>query len=194
MLSRCGTSAADERARAVHRRLSRDDACKISADFDKSEGRMGGPGSSRWRGHTIRETVERSIPLDTSILLDADLRSGAEVTLTWGVPFLAWQPQAVAWMADGILHLRLVRAPTWEQAVEISEAPRGFGRTLYYRCRGQSRSCGRRVSTLYWPIFRAPGFLCRSCHQLAYESQRMGHKKRGADAELQRTRAARGWT
>jgi hypothetical protein len=71
-----------------------------------------------------------------------------------------------------------------------------LGVALYYRCPGPG-SCDRRVSTLYWPIFRAPGFLGRSCHRLADESQRIRHKERSFDAAKfadSMTERPRGWT
>ncbi len=139
-----------------------------------SDDLMGGRDSTRWRGYLARETVERSLALNATVLSNLSLRSGEPLVVSWQTAFLAWRPMVrVMLLAPDMLRVEQQSwPPTWTDCIGVEDATTSVGVRRYFRCPGATRPCERRATSLYWPIFRTYGFRCRQCHRLAYASQR----------------------
>ena len=134
---------------------------------------MGGPGSGnryRWGAKTSTDACDR---LDlASIAREGWLRPGGSGTVRW------WRGEretsSIGWAVDGeagiATALELHYAVDGEEVryrVPIAWTPCHFGgQRPWFVCPGEG--CGRRVGVLYGRRF----FLCRGCHDLAYESTR----------------------
>jgi hypothetical protein len=136
---------------------------------------LGGPGSGRWYGWHTKDTVERCRCLAVRDWQRRGLMcSGRRFSWRW-------------WNGDGqqvasinvqvqrgrvILSSRVRRGSEDGQDIEEpvpflwTGCPYG-GQPAWRQCPGWG--CGRRVAKLYWG---SRYFLCRSCHDLVYESQR----------------------
>lgn len=134
---------------------------------------MGGPGSGNWYRWNSRDTTDGYQRLDIrDIHRERLLVSGSSGTSRW------WrgerQTGSISWWtrSDDELVTALTLAYTvageslWYQ-VPVAWTPCNYGgRRPWFRCPG--KSCGRRVAVLYGGKY----FLCRHCHDLAYESTR----------------------
>lgn len=144
---------------------------------------MGGPGSTRWRGHPRKPRVEDALCLD---LLEPGFRAHLECERVEGS--IEWRDPdtetLVGWTAfrlappgsDGTRNLVLDRTgdPCEPKQVVILEPVQvGFSTRIYAQC---PDGCGRRARKL----FERPDdgqFLCQSCAGLQYTSAQQ-HDKR----------------
>lgn len=140
---------------------------------------MGGPGSTRWRGHQKARLVEQAYRLDVRQLIAIGV-IGPD----------SWTDQLLTWDEDGAAVLLQVRVHDRDGGVGIIHHtgpddrevrnhvwlhfPPG-DRPCWFRCPGLGEEeCDARVRVLYLP----PGeqrFACRRCHGLTYRS-RQQHK------------------
>ena len=144
---------------------------------------MGGPGSTRWRGHAPKPLVEEARGLD---LFDPQWREALRQPRASGT--IEWtRPPSAAPLGRVDFHLSPIdedgtRTLAFDftgdpcepyQVVTLERSRVGFSERWYARCPGE---CGERARKLYW----VPGqleFACRRCAGLQYASAQQ-HDKR----------------
>lgn len=136
---------------------------------------MGGYGSGRWRCHTPRETVDRSLTLDANqLMLRGIVRAGADGggVLRCGEGGLRYHV-TTGNDSGGLAIVYGVEGQVIAQRIDLeSSRPPLGGLRWWFLC--PLTDCGRRVVTLHLP----PGqsrFACRSCHDLTYASCQAAH-------------------
>ena len=148
---------------------------------------MGGYGSSRWRHHLKKVTVEDALVLDmTTFKGTLSHGPGRAGVLIWS------RGGAVCFTifvsvedVDGDLAVRLsysrgrgeTARPVDYLVPVVATTPHFGGRRWYFRCPivVNGRMCRRRTMKLYLP----PGglvFGCRKCHDLTYTSSQESHR------------------
>ena len=154
---------------------------------------MGGYGSTRWRGHYKKDTIDDCLSLSIyelkrdELLVPGQFRLGSWV---WRNTYSQEKRASVNYelsLRNGASYLRLYYTQTsaWTQEktdvdykVPIVTAPCNFGGYRYWficPLTANGRYCGRRVGKLYL----APGsryFACRHCHDLTYRSSQESDK------------------
>ncbi|MEM6529860.1 MAG: hypothetical protein AAF653_16290 [Chloroflexota bacterium] len=137
---------------------------------------MGGYGSSRWKNHQKKRTVESCFTLDVQTFIrdvvghDAfTSRETMRGSIIWRYTHGGERATSVRYVlqwGDDLPTIRLKyhRAGIWNvDVIAFARIQPGFGGVRYYfRCPG----CGRRVSTLHF--FAGENFRCRKCHNLTY--------------------------
>lgn len=146
---------------------------------------MGGFGSGNHDRRSSKATVEACLTLDIRLLQRKGwLRAGVDDRLTWSQN--GREVAAIGWLtvgdgeAVGSVELDYTRDGNTDHAediryrVEVTYTPCNYGgRRPWFLCPGVINGvvCGRRAALLY---LRGRYFLCRHCHDLAYDSQRDG--------------------
>jgi hypothetical protein len=163
---------------------------------------MGGSGSTRWRGHARRPTIEEAIRLSVQDLREF-LRNPEPQTMGW-----RWARDGKTTAEVGLSMsasvkplrrpLRTVASRTVEfsfgitrkdsiepvhQVVSLNAVGMRFGGV---RWRFACPSCGSARQTLYLPFrFGGRAWRCRGCHDLRYKTQRAAPRYR-AEIRMQR--------
>ena len=146
---------------------------------------MGGPTSTRWRGHVKATRVEDCFAIDTHDLLRTELLvAGASTTrrITWtrgeaeiGALWLALDVTNPA-AAVAVLTYES-RGIEREDRVALTSSPAGWGGSMWW-WRFPAAGCGRRVAKLYAPPSTSR-FTCRRCGRLTYTSCQVSHTLAG---------------
>ena len=144
---------------------------------------MGGPNSTRWRGHVKATTVEDCFAIDTHDLLRTKLlvagtsstrritwtRGGAEVGALWLALDVTTPAAAVAVLTYES------RGIEKEYRVALTSTPVGWGGLMWWwRC--PAPGCRRMTRKLYLAP-RSSVFSCRVCGGLAYWSSQTNHTR-----------------
>ena len=153
--------------------------CDPKESWKKSvkEEAMGGAWSTRWRGHTKAQTVERSFILSIKMLREAGVLAA---------PYRAWRATWTRFIADRVIeqvdiavHATLPLVVDLDRhRLEVEMEERTFrygGRSWWLLC----PRCGRRCLKLYLPPGAAAHptpFRCRRCWGLVYEASQVVHK------------------
>lgn len=147
-------------------------------DFGKMWGesvRMGGPGSGSWYRWSKKNTVEECRTLDINRWSrEGLLRPGLYFSWAWKDDQGSVKASIEVRTLPGAVELAYTVTPRGGEPQEIRyQVPLTYtpcnygGERPWFVCPG--KGCGRRVGKLY---LGGTYFLCRHCHDLAYESQR----------------------
>jgi hypothetical protein len=145
---------------------------------------MGGPGSGQWLGSTRKQTVEECVGLEAWLMMDVVW--GHNIPVGDAILWTTSQTDAYVRAVDVTVEsksdsetrvmlsfaLEMNGQPEWiDQPVRLVMSGDGQGRRWRFECPGDGNGpCLRRVEVLYLPAGQSR-FMCRHCHDLAYDSQ-----------------------
>lgn len=142
---------------------------------------MGGHGTGR-KEYATTSTVKESKTIDVSLMADEGyLNAGASGTLSWSrngeqfalIGFRTNDDEDVLYLSYTTSHPLSDDRTKHNYGVPITTTPCNFGgERPWFLCPGHEReTCNERVGKLHCPP-RGERYLCRHCHDLAYESSR----------------------
>jgi hypothetical protein len=144
---------------------------------------MAGIGKGNWPRLNAKELVEDCLKLDCNRLAKGgSLIPGVSGIISWPKRSVFSDSQAVSFTVTSRPHFgaalqisfRRNKSEDVEQFIALQSTRTNFGgRRIWFLCpaTAEGKPCRRRCAKLY---FHQGRFACRSCHGLAYESQREG--------------------
>ena len=138
---------------------------------------MGGPGSTRWKGHRRKASVDGTVQIDVGEWLrQGVLRPGWCTEGQWRACYPDRPSDSILFSfrslpsSPQVIRIRLTIRNVCQELCVFSQDRRGAGRVWWFLCPScTGHNAGLRRARLYLPA-GASRFACRDCHDLSYRS------------------------